>query len=319
MSDGGTSVPRVLVTGASGQFGRVLRYGLARHAPDMTVMYHGRTARQMGSGKWQFLDVQAPVAEWADFIAAIRPDVVLHLAGVIHSRNVSEQEMTQINAACTVKIAQAAAASNVRHFFFASSAAIYGVQPEAVARLVEAGPADPVSAYGRSKLAAEQMMAQAALGGMGVTALRYATTAGSDQLLLNALGRQSDTPLTLHRFDNGRGAERSYLGPDDLAHYHMRLFSKGAKGMALPQALNIATPGSVFMDQLLEQIATCSGQDIPWAWGVPPEGAIKRCVLSTELLDTTIGRAQHADALQALSQQVVAFFRSDYRPVFEKA
>lgn len=319
MSDGGACLPTVLVTGASGQFGWVLRYGLARHAPDMPIIYHGRTERPMSHGQWRFLDVQAPASEWVDFIGGLRPDVVLHLAGVTHSQNISEQMMTQINADCTVKIAQAAQAAGVRHFFFASSAAIYGAQPDTVAALTEAGPINPVSAYGRSKQAAEQMMADCTFEGMGVTALRYATTAGSDQLLLNALGRTLDAPLTLHKFDNGRGAERSYLGPDDLGRYHMRLFMEGAQRAALPQALNVATPGSIFMDKLLDRIMAHSGQNISWIWSVPPEGAIKRCVLSTDLLDETVGCVRHDDALQALTKQVFAFFGSDYRPVFGKA
>ena len=318
MSDD-ASLPTVLVTGASGQFGRVLRYGLARHAPDMPVIYHGRTPRPMDHGQWRFLDVQAPASEWTDFIGAIRPDVVLHLAGVTHSQDISEQTMTQINADCTVKIAQAAQAVGVRHFFFASSAAIYGAQSDAVTALSEAGPINPVSAYGRSKQAAEQMMVRSSLTGMGVTALRYATTAGSDQLLLNALARKLDAPLTLHKFANGRGAERSYLGPDDLGQYHLRLFSQGAKGSVLPPALNVATPGSVFMDGLLGQIAVRSGRDIPWVWGVPPKGAIKRCVLSTDLLDATVGCLHHMDVLHALAQQVVGFFGSEFQPVVGKA
>jgi nucleoside-diphosphate-sugar epimerase len=83
----------------------------------------------------------------------------------------------EINYRASVRVAELAAAAGVGHFAFASSCSMYGYA-EAGARS-EADALNPLTAYARSKVAAERdLQALAQPGGMTVTALRFATACG---------------------------------------------------------------------------------------------------------------------------------------------
>jgi nucleoside-diphosphate-sugar epimerase len=106
-------------------------------------------------------------------------DAVIHLAAVSNDPMGSRLEAVteEINHRATVHVAAMAAAAGVRHFAFASSCSMYGYA-EAGAR-TEADLLNPLTAYARSKVAAERdLKALSAEGDMVVTALRFATACG---------------------------------------------------------------------------------------------------------------------------------------------
>ncbi len=104
-----------------------------------------------------------------------------------------------INHAAAVRLAGLAREAGVRHFVFASSCSVYGAAGEAPRR--ETDPVNPLTAYARSKIAAEQDLAASDLGDMTVTCLRFATACGlSNRLRLD---------LVLNDFVAGAIAERS--------------------------------------------------------------------------------------------------------------
>jgi UDP-glucose 4-epimerase len=86
----------------------------------------------------------------------------------------SEHEL-EVNAAGTRRVAETAFAAGLR-VVFASSADVYG--PEHRQRVSERTPPRPVSPYGRAKLAAERLLAEAARGSNTLLALRIATVYG---------------------------------------------------------------------------------------------------------------------------------------------
>jgi len=88
-----------------------------------------------------------------------------------------------INQKSTVSIARAAVAAGVRNFVFASSCSVYGIAAGAPRRETDA--LNPITAYARSKIGAEQELA-ALDTSMTVTSLRFATACGmSDRLRLD--------------------------------------------------------------------------------------------------------------------------------------
>lgn len=99
----------------------------------------------------------------------------------------------------------------------------------------------PQSPYGHAKLEMEQVSSTK----LNVTALRLANVAGADALL----GRLSDKPPVLDIWPDGRGPRRGYLGPVTLANLLVRLVQHPAP---LPPVLNLALPGTVPMDALLQ-------------------------------------------------------------------
>ena len=105
---------------------------------------------------------------------------VLHFAGrMIASESVRRPlDYYAVNVVGATAVAQACVEAGVRRLVLSSTAAVYG---DALARVDEDAPTRPVSPYGRSKLMAEQVLADAAdAHGLSVTALRYFNVAGAD-------------------------------------------------------------------------------------------------------------------------------------------
>lgn len=243
----------LLVTGASGRIGRALRAVWGRNrVAGLPVLY---AARQPGQG----IDVA-----W-DMGANPPPDlppglVVLHLAGRVSG---SAQDLAD-NARAAAALRQIA---GLRHVLLMSSAAVY--RP-AAGPIAETVPPDPVSDYGRAKLAAER-----AVQGPGLTVLRLANLAGADALLGNV---RAGFPTVLDPIDGQAGGpERSYIGPRVLADVLARMV--GQVG-ALPPVINLAQPGVMAMADLLQAM----GQ--PWSFGPPRAGAVPRVVLDVALVQS---------------------------------
>ena len=128
-----------------------------------------------------FGDVRRPPAGALEGI-----DAVVHLAGVSNDPigTTYEDVTLDVNARATVELAQAARAAGARAFVFASSCSIYGLAEEGLR--TEESETGPLTAYARSKLLAEEGLAELADDGFAVTSLRFATACGmSDRLRLD--------------------------------------------------------------------------------------------------------------------------------------
>ncbi|WP_140986297.1 NAD-dependent epimerase/dehydratase family protein [Asticcacaulis tiandongensis] len=112
-------------------------------------------------------------------------DAVVALAAVSNDPmgNQFEAVTLDINQACVVAAAKAAAAGGVKNFVFASSCSVYGVASGGPRK--ESDPLNPVTAYARSKIGAEREL-ETLQGDMVITSLRFATACGmSDRLRLD--------------------------------------------------------------------------------------------------------------------------------------
>jgi nucleoside-diphosphate-sugar epimerase len=106
-----------------------------------------------------------------------------------------------------------------------------------------------------------------------LTILRIGNVVGADTLLGGGVG-----PVSLHRFADGSGPRRSYIGPVALA----RTLAGLAAAPALPPVLNVAAPGAVAMADLLEAAGRCR------RWSPAPEGTVREVTLDTSLLGTIL-------------------------------
>ncbi|HDZ56978.1 MAG TPA: SDR family oxidoreductase [Pseudomonas xinjiangensis] len=112
-------------------------------------------------------------------------DAVVELAAVSNDPmgNRFAAVTENINQNATVSIAKMAAAAGVRNFVFASSCSVYGVAHGAPR--CETDPVAPMTAYAKSKIGAEEELADIG-GDMVITCLRFATACGmSDRLRLD--------------------------------------------------------------------------------------------------------------------------------------
>jgi len=183
---------RILVTGNMGYVGPVVVEHLLDARPDAqlagldtgffapcltgtTVLPEHRLECQ-----W-FADVRRPPAGAFEGV-----DAVVHLAGVSNDPigTTYEEATLDVNHRATVELARAARDAGARAFVFASSCSVYGLAEEGLR--TEESETGPLTAYARSKLLAEDGLAELASDDFAVTSLRFATACGmSDRLRLD--------------------------------------------------------------------------------------------------------------------------------------
>ncbi|WP_232796406.1 NAD-dependent epimerase/dehydratase family protein [Roseovarius salinarum] len=163
-------------------------------------------------------------------------------------------------------IARARGARRVLHF---SSMAVYGPGTD----WKETDAPAPAADYARAKRAMEQAVAEFADDGIAHCCLRMGNLAGADSLAAAMSGRAR---VTLDRFAEGTGPERSYLCPADLARALAALAALPHE--ALPGLLNLAAPTPVAMENILE------AADQSFAWRPAPDGAVQRLTMDTTRL-----------------------------------
>jgi len=194
---------RILVTGADGFLGRYLIAGLAGHE----VICASR--RPMENVEWRALGDLSGDVDWKALLEGV--DAVVHLANIAHQQ-ASDDDIERVNHRQTAALCAAASAAGVRQVVYVSS--IYAQSGHTAPRmLTEADAPQPLSAYGRSKLAAEQAVAAS---GVPFTILRPVLVVGkgakANAAMLEKLARLP-LPLPLGTIT----AKRAFLSAENFA------------------------------------------------------------------------------------------------------
>jgi nucleoside-diphosphate-sugar epimerase len=151
---------KVLVTGATGFVGSHLAEALRRRGDEVTALVRSpKKAEALGP-----LGVRVVAGDLDDAGSLARAvegqEIVFHVAGLVAAR--SESEFMRCNRDGTASLVRAATKAGTSRFVLVSSMAAGG--PAAPGRpLTGVEPARPVTAYGRSKLAAEAAITAASL------------------------------------------------------------------------------------------------------------------------------------------------------------
>lgn len=213
---------------------------------------------------------------------------ILCLAGVTPAAAARGAEMSD-NIALALAAVRAGADTGAR-VLLSSSAAVYGAR---AGLCEEADALTPVSDYGHAK--ARMEAEAAALGarlGAEVCSLRIGNVAGADAILG---GWRAGFRLDV--FPDGRTPRRSFIGPVTLA----RVMAELCAASALPEAVNLAAPGTVEMGALLDAAG------LAWNPRPAPVGAIPEVRLSTARLGALVSLPAGAGAPATL----VAEWRAD--------
>lgn len=146
---------KALVTGATGFVGSHLVEALRRRGDEITALVRSPAKAALLAE----LGVRQTPGDLRDRAALDRAmdgqDIVFHVAGLIAAR--SEAEFLEVNRDGTARVLDAAGRAKVRRFVLFSSMAAAG--PSAPGRpLTGSEAARPVTAYGRSKLAGENVV-----------------------------------------------------------------------------------------------------------------------------------------------------------------
>lgn len=245
--------PVLIVTGAGGRIGRLLRQQWEASPPRRCrPVFLTRQDWDIGHGP----------------VPAHLPDrgLVLDLAA---RRDADDLAANPETAAHVARFA-AAGGHDLVHM---SSAAVYAGGPWP---LTETAPTVPHSAYGASKLAAEAAVRSECPEAL---VLRLANLAGADALSAVPAGQV----VMLDPIAQGaRGPVRSYIGPVTLATVLAALCDRRAEGGLAGMILNLAQPGPIAMADLLD------AQGRPWQFGAPRPGVLDQMIVATDRLEALL-------------------------------
>ena len=172
----------VLVTGGAGFIGSHTCKALAASGW-LPVAFDDLSRGHADFVRWGPL-VKGDILETAALDAAFeqhRPGAVIHFAALAYVGESMSRPLDyyRINVAGLVNVLEAMMRHGTPTIVFSSSCATYGIPSELP--IVESAPQRPINPYGRSKLAGEQILADArAAEGLRVAMLRYFNAAGAD-------------------------------------------------------------------------------------------------------------------------------------------
>jgi UDP-glucose 4-epimerase len=162
---------RVAVTGSSGRLGRSLATGLA--AAGHEVVGLDRAPAELDGIEERTVDLAAPGAA-ARVIDDLRPDALVHLAGIAVPFSAPERDILLTNSALAHDVLSAAASAGVGRVLAASSPTPIGYSSPAwraaAVPIDETHPLEPANAYALSKVVIEEtvrMFARTARGAYG--------------------------------------------------------------------------------------------------------------------------------------------------------
>ncbi|MFN2350011.1 MAG: UDP-glucose 4-epimerase GalE [Thioalkalivibrio sp.] len=220
-------------------------------------------------------------------------DTVMHFAAhTIVPESVADPLKYYRNNTCgTRNLLQCCQEAGVKHVVFSSTAAVYGIPPDGVAR--EDTPNAPINPYGTSKLMSEWMLRDlSAASPLRHVALRYFNVAGSDPegrigqstkkatLLIKvaceaAVGKRPHVSVfgTDYPTPDGTGV-RDYIHVTDLAAAHLKALEYLRAGGA-SDTFNVGYGHGLSVRQVLDTVERLNGQPLdireePRRAGDPP-------------------------------------------------
>lgn len=283
---------RVLVTGGAGYIGshtclELLRAGHEIHVVDSLYNGHAEAlerVRRLSNGELGFSECDVRDGAALDGVfAAFKPEAVIHFAGLkAVGESVAEPaRYYDVNVGGTAVLLGAMERAGCNGIVFSSSATVYG-EPQYLP-YDEAHPTRPVNPYGRTKLAAEELLRDwsEASAGRHAIALRYFNPVGADAsgeigedprgvpnnlmpyVAQVAIGRRATLKVFGDDYNTRDGTgERDYIHVTDLALAHVAAVER-MDGLEPFEAINVGCGVGVSVMALVQEFRAVSGSDVP--------------------------------------------------------
>lgn len=204
---------KVLITGKNSYIGTSLENWLMRE-PDK---YKVDTV-DMKDGSWKEKDFSSY-------------DVVFHVAGIAHIKETSDNQdlYYKVNRDLAYETAQKAKEDGVEQFIFLSSMSVYGIENGVIDKST---PLEPNSAYGKSKIEAEDLIIKLQDNSFTVATLRPPMVYGKGCRgnYPRLAGLALNTPI-FPNIDN----KRSMIYIDNLSEFVKQLIDNRSGGLFFPQ------------------------------------------------------------------------------------
>ncbi|MCJ2083616.1 NAD-dependent epimerase/dehydratase family protein [Methylobacterium sp. J-090] len=234
----------IALTGATGFIGRHLLHALSAQGYRVRVLLRRPVTVPEGASGAVVGDLSRPM-NMAAALAGV--DAIVHSAGLAHAMSgTPEDDFRTSNTEATRRLAECAARARVRRFVFLSSIRAQ-TGPSAIGTVSESDAPAPTDAYGRSKLAAEDALAEI---GLDWVALRPVLVYGAGvKGNMAALLRLARTPYPLPLA--GLTARRSLVSVDNLAGAVIAALSAPAP---LGRPLVVAEPDPLSLPEMIEAL-----------------------------------------------------------------
>ncbi len=276
--------PCLALTGGTGFIGQHVLRELTRRGYQVRVLLRRPTVLPPDCASAVIGDLARP-QNMASALADV--DAVVHSAGLSHAASgVPEDDYRVLNVEATIGLARAARRAGVRRFVFLSSVRAQAGASDARVLTEQLEP-QPTDAFGRSKLAAEQGLAEVEIDWVALRlALAYGPGVTGNMARLIALAR-SRVPLPLGALT----ARRSLLSLDNLAAAIDCVVNARAP---LRRPLIVADPEPLTVAEMIAAMRRGIGRK-PGLVPVPPR-----------LLEMVLRAAGRADAYERLARPLVA-------------
>jgi UDP-glucose 4-epimerase len=219
-------------------------------------------------------------------------DVIFHYAAnpEVHVSTTNPEIHFNENVVATFNLLEAMRRNDVRELVFASSSSVYG-EPEEIP-VGEEAPIRPVSVYGASKAACENLIhAYSKLYDIRAIILRYANVVGPrlrHGIIWDFVNKLKRNPSELEILGDGKQV-RSYIYIDDAIEATVITWRKNANSF---EVYNIASEDWITVDEIADEVASVMGFSSvkkvyrPILHGIGWLGDIKRIALKIEKLKT---------------------------------
>lgn len=158
-------------------------------------------------------------------------DTIIHVAAIVHQseKKISYDIYDKINHQLTFELALKAKKEGVKQFIFLSTMSVYGIN---IGHIQADTPLNPITFYGRSKLAAEQAIKSLSSENFHIAIIRPPMVYGANNQgnfkTLNRIALSSPVfPKVLN--------ERSAIYVDNLSNFLKQVIEKDLQGVLFPQ------------------------------------------------------------------------------------
>jgi len=300
-----------LVTGGAGFIGSHITERLLADGHRVRILDNFSTGKRENIPASDDVEViEGDVGDYATVQGAMENvDIVFHEAAIASVPETVGNPLAseRVNYRGTLNILEAARQAGVKRVMFACSAAVYGDLPELPKQ--EGMPVKPLSPYAVDKLASElacQMYTH--LYGLETVSLRYFNVFGPRQdpsspysgviSIFNEMISQGRQPTI---FGDGEQT-RDFVYVADVVEANIRA---STSPMAAGKAINVATGGTLSINQLLQTICDIKGAAFGPDYKPGREGDIKH------------SRADISTAREVLDWQPVVGFEEGLRRLFD--